>query len=54
MMINFEQVKKNLIINKKECLNYLNKRVFLKNPVKKTFFKLDKDYLSNLHVKKKN
>ena len=53
MMINFKQVKKNLIFNKKESLNYLNKRVFLKNSVKKTFFKLDKDYLSNLHVKKK-
>jgi hypothetical protein len=25
MMINFQQIKKNLIINKKECLNYLNK-----------------------------
>ena len=53
MMINFKQVKKNLIFNKKESLNYLNKRVFLKNSVKKNFFKLDKDYLSNLHVKKK-
>ena len=53
MMINFEKIKKNLILNKKECLNYLNRRVFVRKQVKKTFFKLDKDYLSNLHVKKK-
>ena len=53
MMINFKQVKQNLMFNKKESLNYLNKRVFQKNTNKKNFFKLDEDYLSNLHVKKK-
>ena len=53
MMINFKKVKKKLIFDKKKSLNYLNKKIFLKNSVKKNFFKLDKDYLSNLHVKKK-
>ena len=38
MMINFKQVKQNLMFNKKESLNYLNKRVFQKNTNKKNFF----------------